>query len=187
MSSAWKGGGWQIQAVPPLNLIIQKASKWTKEPWKSWIDQLFGLWVNSHLCFHRPRNIKVYFVQFRRHQCVIYCACCTTAFAVSSNAYGNRFFSSGYGLVAMTFASHAKGREFDPHYPYVRHHVTYQSLVARALSLTIHHHHIFSWILLRLPSEGTHFFFPCTWGIPQRPCVIKNQLAKNQLSTSSSG
>ena len=23
----------------------------------------------------------------------------------------------GYGLVAMTFASHAKGREFDPHYP----------------------------------------------------------------------
>ena len=28
-------------------------------------------------------------------------------------------FSSGYGLVAMTFASHAKGREFDPHYPYV--------------------------------------------------------------------
>ena len=24
----------------------------------------------------------------------------------------------GYGLVAMTFASHAKGREFDPHYPY---------------------------------------------------------------------
>ena len=25
----------------------------------------------------------------------------------------------GYGLVAMTFASHAKGREFDPHYPYV--------------------------------------------------------------------
>ena len=26
---------------------------------------------------------------------------------------------SGYGLVAMTFASHAKGREFDPHYPYI--------------------------------------------------------------------
>ena len=26
--------------------------------------------------------------------------------------------ASGYGLVAMTFASHAKGREFDPHYPY---------------------------------------------------------------------
>ena len=25
---------------------------------------------------------------------------------------------SGYGLVAMTFAPHAKGREFDPHYPY---------------------------------------------------------------------
>ena len=25
----------------------------------------------------------------------------------------------GYGLVAMTFASHAKGREFDPHYPYI--------------------------------------------------------------------
>ena len=24
----------------------------------------------------------------------------------------------GYGLVAMTFASHVKGREFDPHYPY---------------------------------------------------------------------
>ena len=27
--------------------------------------------------------------------------------------------TSGYGLVAMTFASHAKGREFDPHYPYI--------------------------------------------------------------------
>ena len=27
--------------------------------------------------------------------------------------------TSGYGLVAMMFASHAKGREFDPHYPYV--------------------------------------------------------------------
>ena len=26
--------------------------------------------------------------------------------------------TSGYGLVAMTFASHAKGREFNPHYPY---------------------------------------------------------------------
>ena len=25
---------------------------------------------------------------------------------------------SGYGLVALTFASHAKGREFNPHYPY---------------------------------------------------------------------
>ena len=30
-----------------------------------------------------------------------------------------QILSSGYGLVAMTFASHAKGREFDPHYPYV--------------------------------------------------------------------
>ena len=29
--------------------------------------------------------------------------------------------TSGYGLVAMTFTSHAKGREFDPHYPYVYH------------------------------------------------------------------
>ena len=29
-------------------------------------------------------------------------------------------FQCGYGLVAMTFASHAKGREFDPHYPYMR-------------------------------------------------------------------
>ena len=28
------------------------------------------------------------------------------------------FEQSGYGLVAMTFASHARGREFDPHYPY---------------------------------------------------------------------
>ena len=27
--------------------------------------------------------------------------------------------TSGYGLVAMTFASHVKGREFDPHYPYL--------------------------------------------------------------------
>ena len=32
------------------------------------------------------------------------------------------FIASGYGLVAMTFASHAKGREFDPHYPYVNMH-----------------------------------------------------------------
>ena len=30
-----------------------------------------------------------------------------------------QILSSGYGLVAMTFASHVKGREFDPHYPYV--------------------------------------------------------------------
>ena len=34
------------------------------------------------------------------------------------NIIGGQNFPSGYGLVAMTFASHAKGREFDPHYPY---------------------------------------------------------------------
>ena len=36
----------------------------------------------------------------------------------TDNVLSCRIPSSGYGLVAMTFASHAKGREFDPHYPY---------------------------------------------------------------------